>query len=495
MSKPNFFCDFEALNCLIGMDFEDGYKDIDLTVDLIELPIFLLFTSDEENWTVKAMQRGEIYRHDDSGIERGKVVINKESGEGEVSANQKNIADLLGPLFHACQNLSCFIQDKGLEQVYADFDPEDEGILLYVEDEELKYKAVSGKERPDMMCATLFGGSSMGRPYMDEFMERSFREEMSLDEKIDAAENGDIHCMNELAVLYLDGDDETDPDPEEAVYWFRKLAEAGESNGMFSLALHYAKGFGVERDFEKAAYWMGEAAKAGDTDAPRSEEKYRKMAASLQKAEAGDAEAQAILARGFMELGNSLSQAGPGKDYEESVKWAKRAVDQGNGDAMWTLALAYQHGRGVDEDMDTAIEYYTKGAEIENAACMHSLGCEYMNGQNIKKDKKKGFELFKAAAEQGYGLAMRDLGFCYQFAKGCTGNMKTALEWYEKALEVLNDSELAQRVEIFKQLSTLDEHWGEDYEEDPDDDEEDVDIDEEDDDDDAEDDAIDEEKD
>lgn len=97
---------------------------------------------------------------------------------------------------------------------------------------------------------------------------------------------------------------------------------------------------------------------------------------------------------------------------------------------------------------------------------MHNLACEYINGVNVEEDTVKGFELTKAAAEQGYGLAMRDLGACYQFAKGCTGNMEKALEWYEKAAEILHDPDLDARVAVFKQMSEVDDSWGTDYEED-----------------------------
>lgn len=86
-----------------------------------------------------------------------------------------------------------------------------------------------------------------------------------------------------------------------------------------------------------------------------------------------------------------------------------------------------------------------------------------MSGINLKKDYHKGFELIKAAAEQGYGLAMRDLGRCYQFANGTPGNMKTAIEWYEKALEVIDDPELEQKVMMFKMMGDMDEGFGEDY--------------------------------
>lgn len=53
----------------------------------------------------------------------------------------------------------------------------------------------------------------------------------------------------------------------------------------------------------------------------------------------GDAQAQADLAGGLVKLGGSLDQAGDGDDYTESVKWAKKAADQGNADAMWVLLL------------------------------------------------------------------------------------------------------------------------------------------------------------
>ncbi len=58
---------------------------------------------------------------------------------------------------------------------------------------------------------------------------------------------------------------------------------------------------------------------------------------------------------------------------------------------------------------------------------------------------------------------MRDLGMCYQFAKGTPGNMSKAVEWYEKALEVLDDPDLIQRVMAFKPLADIDPHFAEDY--------------------------------
>lgn len=183
MARPNFFCDIDSLNHILGMEFGDDYKDIELTMDLIELPYFFIFTADSENWTVKAMKRGEIYYHDDRGIEQGSVVVNRESGEGQIKAT-RDLGENMGAFFDACRNISYYIQDNNLEDVYADFDPENEGIMFYVENDELKYKVVSGKTRPDMMVTTLFGGTTMGRPYMDDFIANSALEMISFEKNL-----------------------------------------------------------------------------------------------------------------------------------------------------------------------------------------------------------------------------------------------------------------------------------------------------------------------
>ena len=164
-----------------------------------------------------------------------------------------------------------------------------------------------------------------------------------------------------------------------------------------------------------------------------------------------------------MGLAGSLYQAGEGSDYEECLMWAQKSIDQGCADGYWPLALAYHHGRGVEENIEKAIEYYKKGADGGNAKCQHNLGCEYMTGEFLEKDTHKAFDLIKASAEQGYGLAMADLGRCYQFAFGTTGNMKKAVEWYEKSLEVNYDPELERKTQVFKSILEELPEEGEDY--------------------------------
>ena len=69
-------------------------------------------------------------------------------------------------------------------------------------------------------------------------------EMMSFEEMLEAAEDGDEDAMEQVAIAYLNGDDDNDieADPEKAVYWFRKQAELDNPAGCFNLAIQYLKG-------------------------------------------------------------------------------------------------------------------------------------------------------------------------------------------------------------------------------------------------------------
>lgn len=436
MPKPNFFCGIEALQWLLQNEPKSERDDIDLTVDLIEAPYLFIYSSDAEAWNFKAFSRGELYDHEKgSGIEKGNLRVDKKSGQGSGQTSDPALRDNMGAFFEACRRLSRFIRDKKLQPLYEGQDPEHAGVMLEVTGNKLNARKVSGKERPEMMCTTLFGGMTMCRPYMDDFWDRSETEMMSLEDRIEKAEGGDKFAIAKLATAYLNGDDEVEQDAEKAAYWYRKEADLQDSEGAFNLGLLYAKGFGVERDFTQAAEWMEKAVAWGDPDGVGPAKQYRAMAENLKKAEEGDAEAMYALAGGYMALGGSLDQAGSGADYAESLKWAQKAVNAGNADGYWALALASEHGRGVKKDDKKAVEYYIKGAELGSAACQHSYGCRLINGQGVKKDAKAALKLFEQSADQGYGLACKALGHMYETGEGVEPDFDKELAYFEKACE------------------------------------------------------------
>ena len=458
MANPNFYADINVLNCILKMEFDEPETDIDLTIDIINLPLWFSFRSDEKNQTLTVYTQPELYTRNEkfvTSFKKGSLVLDRATGQAKVEAIEA-LQNNMGAFFAACRNISRLIIKENLQPLYAELDPEQAGILLTEEDGEVHWNVVKGVERPELTIQTMFGGITKGRPYMEDFWDRSEKEMMSLEEKIEAAENGDVDLMMDLAQTYLNGDEDEDeeiePDAEKSFYWFRKAADEGNQNAMFNVGLFYAKGFGVERDFAVAADWMEKAADAGDEDAPGAAELYRKASESIAKAKAGDVEAAAELASIYMSIAGSLEQAGTGDDYEESLRWAKIAADAGHPVGYYTLGLAYNHGRGVKQNEKKAAEYYKKGADLGHPDSMCNFAVCILNGNVPDMDDEDAFTLMLKSAELGYPQAMYNVGRAYQFGTGVDDDMRKAIEWYEKYLEVNPDPELEQKVSIFKMI-------------------------------------------
>ena len=274
----------------------------------------------------------------------------------------------------------------------------------------------------------------------------------TLDKLIKKAEAGDTYSMQQLATRYLNGSRITPQDFSKALHWFTLLAEEGNAVAAFNTGLFYAKGAGTPRDFEKAEYWMRKAAELGDEDGEKEAEKYMMLASALKKAQDGDAKMQGILARGLMELGGSLEQAGAGKDYQESVLWAKRAAEQNDSTGCEILGLAYEKGRGVEADYNEAAKLYQQGANLGNTVCMNNLALLYMNGEGVSKDEKRGLELLTSSAENGYTMAMLNLGLYYQRKNGGQEDLSMAIKWLKKANEELQLRQLTLLIDSLRQL-------------------------------------------
>lgn len=441
--------------------------------DVIEQPFHCVIASVEGAIEFKLYVRSEMgafLENPDLGVK----LFNEPQEDGKqlkVTANTGRIGDagqILGIFLKVVEGISIFAEKKELVTELSNIDTESEGFLIKLDGDELLFNKVSGKARPDMACTTLFGGVQMMRPYQNEIMDSWMGEMMSIEEKTELAEDGDEDMMEQLAMTYLNGDDEVDVDPEKAVYWFTRLAELDNATAQFNLGLLCAKGFGMERNFETAVNWLKKAEENGDDDARGLIEKLQKAVTAEKIVSTGDAQAQADLAEVYMFIGNSLDQADPDADYAIALEYARKSAEQNNGDGLWALALAYEHGRGVEQDVDKAIECYRKGADLGHAPSQHSLACYYFRGDVLEEDHEKAFALCMKSAEQGYGLAMRDVGRAYQFGNGVDDDMSLAIEWYEKALAVINDPELEQKVAVFKMLEEGGS-FAEDSEEDDDD--------------------------
>ena len=414
---------------------DDSDVDYEVTIDDTSMPIMHIITSSKESVTIARYSRDERKTVGEP-IDSLNILFE----DGEIVATLEEVQENNLALFaFGVYELRRILRERGILQELQRIGNRSSGVMITaVSEENIDARIVRGKARPDLPCM-MFGGlfsqgpedAIMMRPYVDEIITNDLYEGMSLEEKIEAAEDGDTDVMEELAEAYLNGIG-VETDFPKAVYWFKKLAETGNAMAMFNVGLHYAKGCGVERSFENAVYWMEKAAENGDDASPLIE-KLSKAIVAEKTALSGDAQAQAELASVYMFLGNSLDQADYEEEYSIAFDYAQKSAAQNNGDGIWTLALAYEHGRGVDEDIDKAIELYRKGAEIGHAPSQHSLACYLMRGDYLDADPETAFSLFEKSALQGYKLAEFSLCKMYELGEGTEQDLDKAIEWGEKA--------------------------------------------------------------
>jgi len=114
---------------------------------------------------------------------------------------------------------------------------------------------------------------------------------------------------------------------------WRPLAESGNRDAQFNLALLYENGFGVPADGLEAARWYRLAAEQDD----RSAQAY---------------------------LGEMYAQGlGVARDDIEALSWYKRAAERGHAASQYNVGLFYATGRGVAPSDVQAVAWITVAQE------------------------------------------------------------------------------------------------------------------------------------
>ena len=85
-------------------------------------------------------------------------------------------------------------------------------------------------------------------------------------------------------------------------------------------------------------------------------------------------------------------------------------AEQGDPDAIFKLAVAYQRGRGVKEDDAKAAALYRDAAQRGDARAMANLGVMYSRGDGVAHDDALAIEWYRKAADAGSTKAMVMLG-------------------------------------------------------------------------------------
>jgi len=123
------------------------------------------------------------------------------------------------------------------------------------------------------------------------------------------------------------------------------------------------------------------------------------------------------------------------EEYENAVRYFRKAAEQGHAPAQNNLGVCYENGKGVEKDVYEAVKWYRKAAEQRYVLAQYNLGVCYANGAGVEKDMDEAVKWIRKAAEQKYAPAQFGLGVCYANGAGVERDMEKAVKWYRKAAE------------------------------------------------------------
>jgi len=235
----------------------------------------------------------------------------------------------------------------------------------------------------------------------------------------------------------------------------RKAAESGNSKAMNTLGYLYENGYGVPLNEATAREWYQRGADAGDAQAMwnlgdfyfKGREYDQAMPWIQKSAEAGYPQAMYGLGLQY-EDGRYLPKGGGTESvrWSQAMQWFQKAADAGDGIALYHLGVVYEQGRlGVSSNKAEAVRWYREAADAGYAIAMFEMANRYYSGNGVPQSYADAAQWYRRAADSGVLDAVKKLTLMYERGEGVDPSSTAALAWYKHAAE-LGDEEAAQQV-------------------------------------------------
>lgn len=190
---------------------------------------------------------------------------------------------------------------------------------------------------------------------------------------------------------------------------YRKNAENGDAEAQFSLSEYCLTNFD-----------MGESACSAESL------KWLRKAA-----EQGYSPAQYRLGYMYLE-GCRLPM-----DHAQALAWFHKADESdSNPNAQYFISLMYLRGTGVPMDDSMRVAWLRKAADGGHAEAQYYLGSLYDRGSgDLPKDMAKAVALYRQSAEQEHPYGEFTLGLLHEYGRGVPKDNEEAIRWYRRAAE------------------------------------------------------------
>ena len=242
--------------------------------------------------------------------------------------------------------------------------------------------------------------------------------------------------------------------PEQAFYWFKKSADANDTQAQMYCAAAYLFGFGVKKNQELAQRYYIMAARSGDSIAQCA------IAENFL-----DSRQAANKKLGLIWLNKSVAQNNPKAQLRLGIMYANGtlvSVDLAKAKELIGLSVAqgylpavYQMGELAwkQNDWDGAKEWYTKAAMVHYGPAEMALSQLYTQDKCPFRNDHLGFLWMLKAAQNGFSDAQQALATMYKNGQGVDADENLAKEWQRKAGESLKETPLGAETKAAQWLS------------------------------------------
>lgn len=246
-------------------------------------------------------------------------------------------------------------------------------------------------------------------------------------------------------VDYYIGRNGVKKDYAQAFTYFKQVADKGLASAQHNVGYFYDKGLGVkqnsveavkwyklaaEQGWEESIYGLAEIYQFGRPGVPINNEEAIKWYLKVVNLEKPDLRPEMVIAA-YNNLGALYDNK---KDYAEALKWFRKAAERNSPDAQYNLGNMFGQGNGVTKDEIEAAKWYHRAAEQGHAGAQYNLGCIYRDGEGVKQDFAESNKWFLKAANQGHAEAQNNMGLSYLRGRGgYAQDYQKAMEWFQKA--------------------------------------------------------------
>lgn len=241
---------------------------------------------------------------------------------------------------------------------------------------------------------------------------------------------------------------------EQALYWFKKAADANDLQGQMYSAAAYLFGVGVKKNTEVAKRYYIAAAKAGDSIA-----QYTLAESFLDTRQLANKKLGLIWLNKSVDQKNAQAQLKLGELYANGIVVP---VDLAKAKELINLAIAQGHLPAVyqmgelalkQNDLPQAKEWFTKAAMVHYAPGEIALSKFYTNEKSPFYNAHLGFLWMLKAAQNGSNEAQIALANMYKNGLGVDVDENLAKEWQQKAAVAVKDSPVLAQIKASQWLS------------------------------------------